>query len=112
MIKKMVSLATVVALICCFYATSASARTGSDPKEPEVKSATPAEKTKAQEKLKTDVTKLVANAKAGKLKVPAQQFPQPQRNNLSTGAKIGIIAAIAGTIVLIVIINHVTSDND
>ena len=112
MIKKRVSVATVVALVCCFCGLSAYARTGSDPKEPEVKSATPTEKTQAQEKLKADVTKLVADAKAGKLKVPAQQFPQSQRNNLSTGAKIGIIAAIAGVIVAIVILNHVTSDND
>ena len=112
MIKKRVSLATVVALVCCFCATSASARTGSDPTEPEVKSATPAEKTQAQEKLKADMTKLVADAKAGKLRMPTQSFPQPQRNNLSTGAKIGIIAAIAGTIIAIVILNHVTSDND
>ena len=112
MIKKLVSLATVVALACCFCATSAYARTGSDPKEPEVKSATPTEKTQAQEKLKADMMKLVGDAKAGKLKVPAQQFPQPKRNNLSTGAKIGIIAAIAGAIVAIVILNHVTSDND
>lgn len=96
MTKKLFSLATVVALVCCFCATSAYARPGSDLKEPEVKSAAPAEKTQAQEKLKADVTKLVADAKAGKLKVPAQQFPQTQRNNLSTGAKIGIIAAIAG----------------
>ena len=111
MIKKLFSLATVVALVFCFCATSTYARPGSDPKEPEVKSA-PAEKTQAQEKLKADMTKLVADAKAGKLKVPAQQFPQTQRNNLSTGAKIGIVAAIAGIIVAIVIINHVTSDND
>lgn len=112
MAKKLVSFATVVALICCFCGLSAYARAGSDPKEPEVKSATPAEKTQTQEKLKADMTKPVADAKAGKLKMPAQSFPQPKRNNLSTGAKIGIIAAIAGTIVLIVIINHVTSDND
>lgn len=110
MIKKLVSCATVIALVCCFCATSAYARTGSDPKEPEVKSAPAAEKTQAQEKLKADVTKLVSDAKAGKLKVPAQQFPHPQRNNLSTGAKIGIIAAIAGTIVLICLLVHVTSD--
>ncbi len=112
MIKKLFSLATVVALVWCFCATSAYAGSGSDLKEPEVKSATPAEKIQAQKKLKADVTKLVADAKAGKLKVPAQQFPQTQRNNLSTGAKIGIIAAIAGIIVAIVILNHVTSDND
>ena len=112
MIRKLFPLATVVVLVGSFCATSANARTGSDPKEPEAKSAPPAEKTQAQAKLKADVTKLVADAKAGKLKVPAQQFPQTQRNNLSTGAKIGIIAAIAGIIVAIVILNHVTSDND
>ena len=112
MTRKLLSLATVVALVVCFCATSAYAKPGSDPKEPEVKSAPPAEKTQAQEKLKADMTKLVADAKAGKLKVPAQQFPQTQRNNLSTGAKIGIIAAIAGIVVAIVILNHVTSDND
>jgi hypothetical protein len=103
MIKKLVSLATVVALVGCFCATSAYARTGSDPKEPEVKSATPAEKTQAQEKLKADVTKLVADAKAGKLKVPAQHFPQPKRNNLSTGAKIAIVAGIAGAIIFTIL---------
>ena len=111
MIRKLISSATLVALLCCLVGTSTYARSSSDPKEPKVKSETPAEKTQAQEKLKADVTKLVSDAKAGKLKVPAQTFPQPTRNNLSTGAKIGIIAAIAGTIVLIAVIVHVTSDN-
>src|SRR5687767_14627372 len=110
MIKKSISLATVIALLCCFCGISVYAN-GTDPKAVPVR-VTPAEKSQAQEKLKADVTKLVADAKAGKLKVPAQQFPQPKRNNLSTGAKIGIIAAIAGIIVAIVILNHVTSDND
>lgn len=110
MIKNVGALVIAVALVCCFCGTSAYARTGSDPKEPDVKSASPAEKTQAQEKLKADVTKLVSDAKAGKLKVPAQQFPQPQRNNLSTGAKIGIIAAIAGGIVLIAMLVKLNSD--
>ena len=108
MLKTLVSLATVVALVCCFCATSAHARTGS---EPEVKSATPAEKTQAQEKLKADVTKLVADVKAGKLKVPAQHFPQPKRNNLSTGAKIGIIAGIGAAIVLIWVLVTLADDD-
>ena len=111
MTKKLISAATVVALLCCLPGTSTYARGSSDSKEPKVKSETPAEKTQAQEKLKADVTKLVADARAGKLKMPAQQFPQPKRNNLSTGAKIGIIAAIAGVIVLIAVLVHVTSDN-
>lgn len=111
MTKKLISVAAAVALVSCVFGTSTYARSGSDPKEPTVKLAPPAEKTQAQEKLKADVTKLVADAKAGKLKMPAQQFPQSQRNNLSTGAKIGIVAAIAGAIVLIAVLVHVTSDN-
>jgi hypothetical protein len=109
MMKKFISLTTAVALVCCFCGISVYAH-GTDPKVPPVKTVTPAEKTQAQEKLKADVTKLVANAKAGKLKVPAQQFPQPTRNNLSTGAKIGIIAAIGGAIVVIAILVRLNSD--
>lgn len=116
MLKKVASLVVAVTLVCCLYRTPAYGSSSSDPKEPTVKTTTtaeksPEEKSKAQEKLKADMTKLVSDAKAGKLKMPPQQFPQPQRNNLSTGAKIGIIAAIGGVIVLIAILVHVTSDN-
>lgn len=109
MIKKFISLSTAVALVCCFFGVSVYAN-GTDPK-PTVTTATPAEKSQAQEKLKADVTKLVADAKAGKLKVPAQHFPQPKRNNLSTGAKIGIIAAIGGAIVLIWVLVTLADDD-
>lgn len=109
MIKKCISLATVIALVCCFCGVSAYAN-GTDPK-PIVKTATPAEKSQAQEKLKADVTKLVADAKAGKLKVPAQHFPQPKRNNLSTGAKIGIIAGIGAAIILIWVLVTLADDD-
>ena len=112
MIKKLISFTTVVALVCCFAGTSVYGKSGSDPKASLKESPAPAEKTQANEKLKADMAKLVADAKAGKLKMPAQSFPQPKRNNLSTGAKIGIIAAIAGTIIAIVICNKLTSDND
>ena len=108
MIKRLISFATVVALVCCFCGVSVYAST--DPKEPKV-TVTPAEKSQAQEKLKADMTKLVADAKAGKLKMPAQHFPQPKRNNLSTGAKIGIIAAIGGAIVLIWVLATLADDN-
>ena len=110
MIKKFVSCATLVALVCCFCGVSVYAN-GTDPRVPPVKTTTPAEKNQAQEKLKADVTKLVADAKAGKLKVPAQHFPQPKRNNLSTGAKIGIIAAIGGAIVLIWVLVTLADDD-
>ena len=102
MIKKSISLATVIALVCCFCGVSVYAN-GTDPKVPAVKTVTPAEKSQAQEKLKADVTKLVADTKAGKIKVPAQQFPQPKRNNLSTGAKIGIGVAIAAVTIFVIL---------
>lgn len=110
MIKPFISFATLVALVCCFCGVSVYAN-GADPRVPAVKTVTPAEKSQAQEKLKADVTKLVADAKAGKLKVPAQHFPQPKRNNLSTGAKIGIIAAIGGAIVLIWVLVTLADDD-
>ena len=110
MTKKFISFATTVALLCCFCGISAYAN-GPDPKAPTVKTAMPAEKSQAQEKLKADVTKLVADAKAGKLKVPAQQFPQPKRNNLSTGAKIGIIAGIGAAVFLIWMLVSLSDDD-
>jgi hypothetical protein len=110
MIKKLISLATAVALVCCFCGISVYAN-GTDPKVPIMKTATPAEKSQAQEKLKADVTKLVADAKAGKLKVPAQHFPQPRRNNLSTGAKVAIIAGIGAAIFLIIIFASLADDD-
>lgn len=102
MTKRLISLAMVVALVCCFCGGSACARTGSDPKEPAEKTA-PVEKSQANEKLKADVTKLVADAKAGKLKMPAQHFPQPKQNNLSKGATIAIGAGIAAAIIFIIL---------
>lgn len=110
MIKRLISLTTVVALVCCFCGISVYAN-GTDPKTPTLATAPPAEKTQAQEKLKADVTKLVADAKAGKLKVPPQHFPQPKRNNLSTGAKIGIIAGIAGAIIVIWVLVTLADDD-
>lgn len=110
MTKKLVSFVTVVALISCLCATSAHAGSNSDPKEPEAKSAPVAEKKPANEKLKSDVTKMVADAKAGKLKMPAQHFPPPQRNNLSKGATIAIVAGIGAAIVLIVMLVKLNSD--
>jgi len=112
-VKRLISLTTVAALVCCLAATSVLGKGDSDPKEPSPKSTVPAPetKTKANEKLRADVLKMVADAKNPRAKVPAAQFPQPSsRNNLSTGAKIGIIAGIGGAVFLIWMLAVLNSD--
>ena len=54
--------------------------------------------------------KLVAAAKAGKVAPRPQQFPNTRKNNLSTGAKIGIAAAIGGAIFLIIVFHELSKD--
>ena len=67
---------------------------------------------KPNEKLKSDVAKMVADTKAGRKGAPtAAQFPQPQRNNLSKTAKIAIIAGIAIAIIAIIIVHEVKNIN-
>jgi hypothetical protein len=63
---------------------------------------------KPNEKLKSDVAKMVAETKAGRRGAPAtSSFPQPQRNNLSKTAKIAIVAGIVLVIVAIIIVHEV-----
>src|ERR1700686_2083547 len=97
---KLVSLAVVVAMISSFGGTAVFANAVSDPKTPAAETETSSKsapsakiETKPDEKLKVDVLKLVADAKAGKV-APSSgpQFPRSKRNNLSTAGKIGIVA--------------------
>lgn len=112
MTRKFVSLITAVALICGLCATPAFARSGSDSKESaENEKAPPVGQIAANEKLKADVAKLVADAKAGKLKMPTQHFPQSKRNNLSTGAKVAIIAGIGAAVFLIWLLVTLADDD-
>lgn len=100
MIKRLLSLGMVVSLVCCVCATSVMGRTGSDAAEPPAKSAPPVKTgTKPNEKLRADVSRLTADAKAGKI-VPRSPSPfQPrQSNNLSKGAKIAIVAGVGALI--------------
>ena len=63
---------------------------------------------KSNEKLKSDVTKMVAETKAGRKGAPAtSQFPMPQRNNLSTTAKIAIVAGIVLVVIAVIIVHEV-----
>lgn len=110
--KKLITCGTVIALICCMCVV---ANGKGDPEISKVTtSSAPAPATsdaKRNEKFRSDVQRLVADAKAGKLKMPAQQFPAPtHRNNMSTGAKIAIVAIIAGTVFLIFAVHAINSD--
>jgi len=113
---RLLSIAMVVAMISSASATSVFARTASDtpPSGEEAKVSpdkTLSTKEKGREtKLKGDMQKLLADAKAGKVAPRPQQLPNRGRYNLSTGAKIGIIAAIAGGIFAIIVIHQVNSD--
>jgi hypothetical protein len=63
---------------------------------------------KSDEKLKSDVAKMVAETKAGRSGPPATSpFPQPQRNNLSKTAKIAIVAGIVLVVIAIIIVHEV-----
>ena len=114
---KLASLAIVVALICGVSGTSVFANTGSDSKTPNDETKTSSKSTlaaksefKPNEKLKGDVSKLLSDAKAGKIAPRPQQFPRTAKNNLSTAAKIGIVAAIGSAIFLIVLFHALSKD--
>ena len=63
---------------------------------------------KPNQKLKSDVAKMVAETKAGRKGAPAtSQFPMPQRSNLSKTAKIAIVAGIVLVVIAIIIVHEV-----
>ena len=110
--KNIVTCGIVAALICC-VCVMAHGKTEPETTKATTTSAPSAASTDAKrnEKLRADVQRLVSDAKAGKLKVAAPQFPAPtRRNNMSTGAKIAIVAIIAGTVFLIFAVHAINSD--
>jgi hypothetical protein len=108
---RLVSLAVVAVMVFTFSGITVFAHVGSDPVGETSEPASSATEIKPNEKLRADILKLVADAKAGKI-APASrpQFPHSRGNNLSTGAKVGIVAGIAGAIVLFVILHKLNSD--
>jgi hypothetical protein len=72
----------------------------------------PAAPKKSEPKLKAGMQKLLSDARAGKVAPKPQQFPNTKRNNLSTGAKIGIAAGIGAAIFLIIMFRALNSDDD
>ena len=114
MIRRILSFGVVVSLTCCLCGISAFGRTGSDSNEPvNTTSAPPKNEVKPNNKLKADVLKLTADAKAGKISPRSPSPFQPrQRNNLSKGAKIAIVAGIGALIFGIYAWHVLNSDND
>jgi hypothetical protein len=113
--KKLAAGILVCSLVFGLTMRSALAQRAADSVAPSADKTLAPEPTKVSvarnEKLKADVTKLVADTKAGRIKMPAQQFPPPQRNNLSTGAKIAIFAGIGAAIFLIVMLASLADDD-
>jgi hypothetical protein len=111
MIQRFASGALIVALVCAFSGTSAFAnKPTSTVKEAASVPAAPGSAKKelpSNEKLRAGLTKLVADTKAGKEKMPAPpQFHPAARNNLSKGTKIAIGVGIAAVVVLAIVVIH------
>lgn len=112
MFKKLASVILVAAIACTIGGTSAFATNAAeaspqdDPvsvpvKAPEKKEAKP------NGQLKANMLKLVADAKAGKVKLPAKsQMQSSTSNNLSKGKKIAIGVGIAVIVVAIIVVIH------
>jgi hypothetical protein len=109
MLKKFASIAVVVALVCTLAGIPAFANT---PSETNAKAGGTANRPDAgsaadkvvHEKLRTEIRKLIADTKAGSNVVtfPRPQIQPPLRNNLSTGAKIGIAVGVAAVVVVLI----------
>ena len=61
------------------------------------------------DKLRSDMLKLVADSKAGRIAPHSQQFPATKVHNLSKTAKIAIIAGVA-VVVLTIVVVHSLND--
>jgi hypothetical protein len=114
MTKRLVTFPLVLALMLgvCSTAVFADGPKASEPSTSnETRDAAAKGPAAAKTKLKTDMEKLVTDAKAGKVAPKPQQFPQTSRSNLSKTTKIAIIAsAIGAAITLIVVFHELSKD--
>ena len=104
--KRITSLLVVALLMSTLCGSSTYARTssGDEVKPAENTAAENATKKQINEKVRTDILKLVADAKAGRVApAPRPQMQPQQSNNLSKRAKIAIGVGIAVAIVVIIV---------
>ena len=110
MLNKITSTTLVAALLVVLSGTSAFANNSSNPEvrtdTANVPSGAPAKKeVKPNEQLKNDMLKLVADAKAGKVAMPAKSQIQPAKsNNWSKGTKIAVGVGIAAAVIVVILI--------
>ena len=110
MLNKLASVTLMSALVIVSCGTSAFANnsSNSDVKTDiaNVLSGAPAKnEVKPNEQLKTDIHKLVSDAKAGKVAMAAKSQIQPAKsNNLSKGTKIAIGVGIAVAVIVTILI--------
>lgn len=113
MLKRFASLAQIMTLVCTVGGTSILANT-STKTDPSLSEPTTSAKSEGQpavqqrEKLRAAVSRLLADTKAGKEKLPAQPQVQPAKSNgLSKGKKIALGVGIAVVVVAVIVVVHV-----
>ena len=108
MTKRLITLPLVLALALFVCSTSvfADGANGEPGTSPEVKETVAKGANKANSKLKTDMEKLLTDAKAGKVAPRPQQFPRTGRYNLSKTTKIAILAAAVGSAIFLIVLHH------
>lgn len=110
MLNKLTSVTLVSALVIVLCGTSALANSTSNPVATTDTAEVPAgatakQEVKPNEQLKNNVVKLVADAKAGKVALPAKSQIQPAKsNNLSKGGKIALGVGIAAAVIVVFLI--------
>lgn len=119
MLKKFATVMVVFALFCTLGVHTAFARGSSNPESkgkatdtaselvgPDKSGVAPIEKPNG--KLRADMLKLVRDAKAGKVMLPAKSQIQPAKsNNWSKGTKIAVGVGVAvAVVVLILVVKH------
>ena len=109
MIKRLLALPLVLAIAVCVCSTPALAEgiKKSEPITPsEVRETSIKEVTRAGPKLKTDMERLLTDARAGKVAPRGQQFPPTAKNNLSKTTKIAIVASAAAAAIILGVVFH------
>ena len=114
MVHRFASLRLAIVLVCTVSVTSVLAdtptNTDTSGNAPVIVTASPISARKEgqpNEKLRTGLTKLVADTKAGKGKLSEPpQFQPPRGNDLSKNKKIALGVGIAAVVVLVIVVIH------